>query len=450
MPPPRKSECESPANSDSFPASSSSLVQPPPITFPALVQIQPSEKGGAEVLARTKTMWILHRRTFEILGLRIVRGKAVDELQLTLIDSRPLIDDHGVVIERHEVDATTVSGFLADEESDGQVGKSLALLAECHELEVIMEVLHLWFVEIADNDKVPLVRREAVRALARLAEKGDEVVITVALGLLADKAEVVRAEAVIALPRLAEKGDGKVITKVLSLLADKARVVRAEAFMALPQLAEKGNGEVIRAFLCLLADKAQPQVVRFAAVKALPQLAEKGNGEVIKAVLSLLADNSGPGIVREEAARALPQLVEKGNEEVITTVLGLLPAIKDFPMVRKELVRALAQLAEKERVMTAVSGLVADEENSNEVCDEAFLCRCCWFGESEPTDYDPPAPTGRTSGWSLRGPPPPKPVVPLANSFPASSPSSPAHDSPGAQELPGDKSHSPTTREPQS
>ena len=92
----------------------------------------------------------------------------------------------------------------------------------------------------------------------------------------------VRYRAVKALEKLAEKGDAGVIRAVSARLDDADKGVQFAAVEALGQMAVKGDAGVIRAVSARLEDAYAH--VRVAAVQALEEIAEKGDTGVIRAV----------------------------------------------------------------------------------------------------------------------------------------------------------------------
>lgn len=164
------------------------------------------------------------------------------------------------------------------------------------------------------QDEDYAVRRAAVGALARIAEKGDRRAITTVFAYLEDEKSFVRSDALRALVQLAPKGDHPTIMAVASCLEDTDDCVRYAAVLALSQIAEKNDQHAITAAAACLQDEMWD--VRHVAVLALKKLSDKGNQRAITAVTSCLKDENE--CVKDAAVLTLSQLVEKGDQHAST------------------------------------------------------------------------------------------------------------------------------------
>ena len=114
----------------------------------------------------------------------------------------------------------------------------------------------------------------------------------------------VRRDAIRALAQIAEERNADAITAVSAHVGDAYEGVRRAAVDALAQIAEKGNaGAIIAVFAHLERRGEQFWPVRRAALDALAQIVERGHAGAITAVSARLRDANGG--VRLAAMRAL-------------------------------------------------------------------------------------------------------------------------------------------------
>ena len=222
---------------------------------------------------------------------------------------------------------------------------------------------------------VTTVRVEAMRALAKIAEKGDaQVIVALRDQLVADGHFTVRQEALRALVTMTENDE-----EVIAAISDQSRAdqhgsVRMDLVSVLEQFAQelaaatpntasrKHNRKVVLQAICRVAADEQDPSVRTAAVRALGRAAEKGDAQVIAAVLGHLADRHFT--VRQEAVRALATIAPN-NGDVIAAISDLCQKDPD-ESVRLVAVEVLPQFAphSREVVLQAFRRVAEDRDQT--------------------------------------------------------------------------------------
>lgn len=120
------------------------------------------------------------------------------------------------------------------------------------------------------------VTAAAIDTLSTLALQGDQEYIVACLtSTLAHKSKLVRRVAVQALAKLAERGIAISIVPVSGCLADTHPEVRIAALKAVAKIAGKGDQDALKAVGCCIADAESS--VRLAALCAMAEIAGKGD-----------------------------------------------------------------------------------------------------------------------------------------------------------------------------
>jgi len=147
-------------------------------------------------------------------------------------------------------------------------------------------------------------RAAAVRAVCKVGQKGDHVVLHAVLGRLRDP--VLRgsamAAAVEAISHLADREDPDVIAHIGKMIADPTPRVRYAGLWVLPSMIAKGDRYGIRTVLGCMDDKDDD--VREIAMKSLGKLVLDTNHEAITRIIGGLQDKSI--YVRKAAMESLP------------------------------------------------------------------------------------------------------------------------------------------------
>mmetsp|Transcript_11613 Transcript_11613/g.34435 ORF Transcript_11613/g.34435 Transcript_11613/m.34435 type:complete len:275 (-) Transcript_11613:32-856(-) len=148
------------------------------------------------------------------------------------------------------------------------------------------------------------VRYQAVRTLAKVAERGNVRAMAALNAFLEDACREVRVVAIEALAQVAIIGDAWAIAAATDRLEDRSQDVQDAAFKVLAQVCERGDERVIAAVSARL--HSEDPAVRYRAVKALSQLAKKGDQHAICAASIQLEDRNS--LVRKAADEALDEL----------------------------------------------------------------------------------------------------------------------------------------------
>eukprot|EP00811_Abedinium_folium_P032309 NODE_5365_length_1778_cov_7.777105.p1 GENE.NODE_5365_length_1778_cov_7.777105~~NODE_5365_length_1778_cov_7.777105.p1 ORF type:complete len:512 (-),score=79.85 NODE_5365_length_1778_cov_7.777105:99-1634(-) len=147
------------------------------------------------------------------------------------------------------------------------------------------------------------VRQAAIRAIARLAERGNARTVDTMVACLEDDDDFVRRAAFSVLPRVAERGDSRAIEAAVTRLEHKAWIWRGAAVRALERLVQHGDTAVVTALLPRLKD--EDRNVRHVAVKALGKLATPDDVAVAAALGACVADDNEEHAIRDAAEAAL-------------------------------------------------------------------------------------------------------------------------------------------------
>jgi len=161
------------------------------------------------------------------------------------------------------------------------------------------------------QDDYHLVKDVAVRALARVAEPGEQRAIRELLTLLGpDEDAFVRRVVMDAMASVAEMGDQQVILALLGLVEGAEEwYTKTDAIEKLPQVTLPGDLRVVRALTACATNADEDEVVRRAAMEALLSVAEQSDAEVVWK--SLVSDHVPE--VREMATHLLEE-VQSGVE----------------------------------------------------------------------------------------------------------------------------------------
>jgi HEAT repeat protein len=222
------------------------------------------------------------------------------------------------------------------------------------------------------------VRVEAVRDLARHAERGRPEVLRGLEGALRDEAFAVRAAAATAIADI----DGReALPALLRALDDDAPLVRQMVVAAVGEIAPPGDAEAIERLRRALSDK-EPQV-RFQAVIAFPRLASS-RGAALDALLQ--ASHDDDAFVCHIALRMAEEMVFEASglrdERFLVRARALL--IHGPPMVRVASALLLARLLEEDgaaaharAVHEVLVAVALGELSTREREDEAAAIELC-------------------------------------------------------------------------
>eukprot|EP00928_Gymnodinium_smaydae_P071745 TRINITY_DN55244_c0_g1_i1.p1 TRINITY_DN55244_c0_g1~~TRINITY_DN55244_c0_g1_i1.p1 ORF type:complete len:252 (-),score=18.47 TRINITY_DN55244_c0_g1_i1:316-1071(-) len=117
------------------------------------------------------------------------------------------------------------------------------------------------------HDRSVSVRKEAIRVLGIIAEKGDTSTVSLLINLMADIRAEVRSSACDTLKSVACKGDAKTIAALLTRVHVADTMLRLKALEALASLSESNDASVVGTLRKLLTD--EEDAVRSAAQTSL-------------------------------------------------------------------------------------------------------------------------------------------------------------------------------------
>lgn len=192
------------------------------------------------------------------------------------------------------------------------------------------------------------VRRKAVKHLGKYRNEADAIeAIAVGLG---DEDVAVQLAAQFAMAKVADKGDELIVKVTLERVNSKCEWTRIAALSTLADITGEFGHATRGTPLDLEIDVAVKERlkdtdwgVRRAAMDTMAQRARHNCPEAIEAARSLLEDQMGT--VRESAIKAIAMLVPKGSREAID---WLAPRLDDWhESVRRASVVGIAKIAEK-------------------------------------------------------------------------------------------------------
>ena len=117
-----------------------------------------------------------------------------------------------------------------------------------------------------------------------------------------------RSQAILALATIAEKGNEEVITVISRCMFDKSPAVRGKAVYALPKLVDKGKSpKATAAALAYLRSRGSrvSEMHTAGVVMVLGSIAERGNADVIEAIFKIVTEDNCSFLVRQEGVLAL-------------------------------------------------------------------------------------------------------------------------------------------------
>eukprot|EP00927_Polykrikos_kofoidii_P054057 TRINITY_DN48541_c0_g1_i1.p1 TRINITY_DN48541_c0_g1~~TRINITY_DN48541_c0_g1_i1.p1 ORF type:complete len:452 (-),score=74.02 TRINITY_DN48541_c0_g1_i1:38-1393(-) len=207
-------------------------------------------------------------------------------------------------------------------------------------------------------------RLEALRALSKIADKGNQHVIAEMKALLKQENEdFVWHTALAVLAELETEGDGCLMAAALNRLEsciagfDTDLVdIQAAAITTLAHTAQRGNRRVISALTAMLGHELWQ--LRLAAVEALGEVAEIGNQHSFAAVSELLSDDNS--CLRQLVAEVLPKMATKNDQFAIATVLAQLE--KKGSGVHMTVAAVLEQLVDKHN-MSVIDAIMSYVEH---------------------------------------------------------------------------------------
>eukprot|EP00929_Paragymnodinium_shiwhaense_P078306 TRINITY_DN40567_c0_g1_i1.p1 TRINITY_DN40567_c0_g1~~TRINITY_DN40567_c0_g1_i1.p1 ORF type:complete len:930 (+),score=285.84 TRINITY_DN40567_c0_g1_i1:56-2791(+) len=216
----------------------------------------------------------------------------------------------------------------------------------------------------AETDKDEDVRQEALKALRKLAYRGDKRAVGVACRLLEDADEDVRKEAAKTVQHLHAAGDRETMaTLVRVLIAEESSDIRDEVSAALEaDHSPAGVSAALDALLPAVGQAAAPAAQRNVAAKQLHRLAPKGHAASLAAATALLAE--ADDYLRYTGTRAVSKLAKEGDASAVAALLGMTKDADED--IRSEALEGLARIAAKgdEAVLTAATAALEDEESS--------------------------------------------------------------------------------------
>eukprot|EP00931_Biecheleriopsis_adriatica_P091299 TRINITY_DN65191_c0_g1_i1.p1 TRINITY_DN65191_c0_g1~~TRINITY_DN65191_c0_g1_i1.p1 ORF type:complete len:282 (-),score=53.31 TRINITY_DN65191_c0_g1_i1:23-868(-) len=156
----------------------------------------------------------------------------------------------------------------------------------------------------------------ALTRLGRVAQEGDRLAILSILPWLEHGELSTRAAAVRAVAKVAPRGEPGVVEALLARLRDPSLCGEAmEAVIeALPQMVTQGDPEIVRRIYALLESPTFD--VRCAALQALPVLVHKGDEAAIEKVLARMEDKEIE--IRENAIRTLKKVAGEDHHQALT------------------------------------------------------------------------------------------------------------------------------------
>ncbi|CAE8623222.1 unnamed protein product [Polarella glacialis] len=233
----------------------------------------------------------------------------------------------------------------------------------------------LWLLTTARE-----TRRVAVKALARLAKKGDAEVLELLLALCIDDPDSeVRASSIAALQDLADRGHEPTLAVLHRCLeADRLGHACRMAVATLAKIAMPGDVRAVHAAIGHLKDA--DVAMRRTALEALPSCAKPGDEEAIAAIAGCLEDRDAS--VRQCAVEALELVAHKGQDSAISLSASLLRHVKAD--VRAVAVQALARVANinDENVITTLGMCLEDHSPHVRVAAVDSLVRASAKGNS--------------------------------------------------------------------
>eukprot|EP00927_Polykrikos_kofoidii_P034789 TRINITY_DN29433_c0_g2_i1.p1 TRINITY_DN29433_c0_g2~~TRINITY_DN29433_c0_g2_i1.p1 ORF type:complete len:734 (-),score=116.68 TRINITY_DN29433_c0_g2_i1:48-2249(-) len=264
-----------------------------------------------------------------------------------------------------------------------------AQLGWCGNIEVIHSILP------ALKDVDAAVRQAVFQALAKIAPKGQSAVIDALVATIQSKdSAMVRRAAVVALGKVAEKGDRKSFHAVAELLGDKDAKVRRAAARTMAVLGAKEDPEALEAFLVAYKDKDSG--VRKVVAESFPFLVEKGDPIAVRTACSWLKGETCAD-VRYGTLKTISMISERGDRRSIKAVISQFD--ESDPYLRWKAITELKNIAEvgDQRSIKAV-GRHLQETNCTvraaaaEVLGELAHCkdaRAIWNVSQYLTDCDP-------------------------------------------------------------
>eukprot|EP00930_Biecheleria_cincta_P039707 TRINITY_DN27271_c0_g1_i1.p1 TRINITY_DN27271_c0_g1~~TRINITY_DN27271_c0_g1_i1.p1 ORF type:complete len:851 (+),score=165.19 TRINITY_DN27271_c0_g1_i1:264-2555(+) len=186
------------------------------------------------------------------------------------------------------------------------------------------------------------VRREAVAALARIAEPGcSRRILAALIRRLDDNDAGVRRAAAAAMPQVACRGDERALRALgQHCLGDPELEVRQASVSSLGQLVERGSELGLDLVMSILKDSAAWHL-QLAALWMLLEITKQGDARPINAAVRCLS--AGDERVRHGAGEVLCKLVDKGDEHIVRQLLDLMD--RGDADIQKSTMKALSRIA---------------------------------------------------------------------------------------------------------
>jgi hypothetical protein len=241
---------------------------------------------------------------------------------------------------------------LTNEEANGLVVDALTAITNVAERgdKVAIEFASRW-VEHGDGE----IQRVAARLLGIVANVGDKEVVRTLLHQFDDDANAeLRLAKVVALQRVAEVGDEDVITCLCNCLGKRAAGddARYAALTALNHLVTVGSEAVVTRLCDLLKDRYEPQEMRLATIEMIRTMAPKGDRTALSALLCCMqdvnpyreADEDVNVTIALTCAEVVHQLAAVGDVQVVGTLEASLQRSRVVEEVRDEMLHLLEVL----------------------------------------------------------------------------------------------------------
>ncbi|CAE7260156.1 Nek1 [Symbiodinium natans] len=171
------------------------------------------------------------------------------------------------------------------------------------------------------NDWV--ARQFALKAMASVADVGDDDAAAIAISCLQDADRDIRCQSIEILPKIVPKGDVQALLSMAACLDDDDADVQAAAVRYFPHLAEPGCGVVLDAMIGRLASSEGR--VRHSATRLLPCLAQQGDAASIGALLARLRDVEVP--IRVSAVQSIAAIMQSPSD--LQTLRVLVGSLED-------------------------------------------------------------------------------------------------------------------------